>query len=119
MGSGIREYFLQVLSHLSVNWSSESCECVQGGLEEDREVVGEGRKGRETISRSKGLQIKNMVANCHGWSFFSLRVLAGYNTEGDIGQGEMAGGGDGQPGTARSHGKNGFMVVEIIGTTWL
>jgi len=39
-----------------------------------------------------------MIANCYCGPFFHLRVLGGYNSEGDIGKGEMAVCGYAEPG---------------------
>ena len=62
-----------------------------------------------------------MISNCYGRPLLGLRVLAGYDSERDVGEREMAVRGDREPGFQGGHCKGSDAVdadgkLEILGS---
>ena len=113
MVCGIGEDILEVCAHFAVYGLPESCEGVECWLREDGEVIFERWEAGEPVSVSEGLQVEDELADCHCWSLLGLRDFRGDDSEGKVGEGEMAVLRDGEPGSEGCHGEGSAYDSEV------
>lgn len=109
------EDVLQIGAHFSVDGLAQRGESVQRRLGEDGDVLLEGGQRGEATVGGEGFEVEDVVADGHSGPLLNLRVAAGDDAKGDVGQREMAVGGDGEPGRAGRHGD----VIEASGSATL